>query len=92
MGRSTYLHDRIGEEVVVDVSSPYIFLGTLVGEDDKYLVLANADVHDLRDTTNTTRERYIVDSKLHGIKANRQRVLISQAEIVSISTFDEVIC
>ena len=42
-------------EVVIDVTSHYVYAGILVEEDHRYLVLESADVHDLRDT-NTTRE------------------------------------
>jgi hypothetical protein len=80
----------IGREVVVDVTSPYVYLGTLAGAGDKYLVLEHADAHDLRDT-NTTRELYVVDSKRLGIRKNRERVLVRIEEIVSISALEDVI-
>src|SRR5205814_3029924 len=57
--------------------------------DTKYLVLEQADVHDLRDTT-TTRELYVIDSKRLGVHANRERVLVRIGEIVSISALDEI--
>jgi len=79
-----------GRDVVIDVSSQYVYLGKLAGRDEKYLILETADVHDLRDTT-TTREVYVVDSRRLGIRANRQRVFVSTAEIVSISALDDVI-
>lgn len=79
-----------GRNVVVDVASPYVYLGRLAGWDEKYLVLEEADVHDLRDT-NTSRERYVVDSRVHGIKANRRRVLVSRADLVSFSLLDDVL-
>jgi len=63
----------VGREVVIDVISEYVYLGTLTGHDARYFVLEQADVHDLRDTT-TTRELYVVDSKRFGIRANRERV------------------
>lgn len=80
----------IGREVVVDVTSSYVYLGTLAGADARYLVLEHADAHDLRDT-NTTRELYVVDSKRLGIRKNRERVLVRIEEIVSISGLDDVI-
>ena len=79
-----------GREVVIDVSSQYVYLGKLAVCDDKYVVLDKADVHDLRDTT-TTREVYVVDSRRLGIRANRERVFVSTAEIVSISALEDVI-
>ncbi len=46
-------------EVVLDVAGPYVYLGRLVDGDAKFLALADADVHDLRDTA-TTREEYVI--------------------------------
>jgi hypothetical protein len=80
----------IDREVVIDVASPYIFLGKLVGYDQKYLILEDADVHDLRDTT-TTRENYIVDSRKLGIRKNRDKVFVRVGEIVSVSALEDVI-
>jgi small nuclear ribonucleoprotein (snRNP)-like protein len=80
----------VGREVVVDVASQYVYLGTLAGADEKYLVLEEADVHDMRDT-NTTRELYVVDSRRLGIRKNRERALVRINEIVSISALEDVI-
>ena len=79
-----------GREVVVDATSPFVLLGTLSAYDEKYLVLDQADVHDLRDTT-TTRENYVVDSKRLGIRVNRERALVRIDEIVSLSALEDVV-
>ncbi len=80
----------LNREVVLDLRSMFVCLGTFVGEDHRYLILENADIHDLRDTE-TTRERYVVDSKIHGIHPNREKVLINTNEVVGISLLDDVI-
>ena len=80
----------VGREVVIDVVSQFVYLGKLTGAEAKYLVLEQADVHDLRDTT-TTRELYVVDAKRFGVRANRERVLVRIEEIVSLSALDDVI-
>ena len=80
----------VGREVVLDVSSPFVYVGTLVSHDERYLVLETADVHDLRDTT-STRELYVLDSKRHGIRSNRRRVLVRREEVVSLSALEDVI-
>jgi hypothetical protein len=79
-----------GREVVLDLQSTYVVLGTLAGEDHRYLILKEADVHDLRDTT-TTRDAYVLDARRHGIQPNRRRVLIRHAEIVTLSALDDVL-
>jgi hypothetical protein len=90
METKSALEQLVGREVVVDVAAQYIYLGTLAGADEKYLVLEQADVHDLRDT-NTTRELYVVDSRRLGIRKNRERVLVRLEETVSISALADVI-
>jgi hypothetical protein len=79
-----------GKWVVVDMSSPYVYLGRLVGEASGFIVLEEADCHDLRDTT-TTRERYVLDCRVHGIRANRHRVWVRMGEIVGISRLEDVV-
>ena len=83
------LDEYLGQKVVIDLSSPFVCLGTLVRADDHFLDLKNADFHDLRDT-DTSRENYVVASYLTGVKRNRKRVLISRREIVAISLLADV--
>lgn len=87
---SSLLTDYLDREVVLDLQSSYVCLGKLTGYDARYLVLENADVHDLRETT-TTREKYILDSRIHGIRVNRNRVLINYGELVALSLLEDVI-
>jgi hypothetical protein len=84
------LQPLLGRHVVIDVSSLYIFIGTLAGADHRYLILDDADVHDLRDSK-TTRELYVLDCKRHGIGANRRRVLVRRDEVVSLSALEDVV-
>jgi small nuclear ribonucleoprotein (snRNP)-like protein len=84
------LAELIGRTVVLDASSQYVFVGTLRDMDDHYLTLTDADVHDLRDTT-TNREIYVLDSRRHGVRSNRKRVLVRRDEIVSVSALDDVL-
>jgi hypothetical protein len=79
-----------GRQVVIDASSRFVLLGTLAACDDTYLVLEQADVHDLRDTT-TTRENYVVDSRRLGIRVNRAQAVVRIDEIVSLSALEDVV-
>jgi small nuclear ribonucleoprotein (snRNP)-like protein len=84
------IDEYVGREVVLDVASRFVFVGTLSSYDEHQFVLVDADVHDLRDTT-TTREVYVLDSKRHGVRANRKRVVVRRDEVVSLSALAEVI-
>jgi len=81
------LHGRV---VVVDMSAPFVILGTLAASNAHCLILENADVHDLRDT-NTTRDIYVADSLRLGIRANRKQVFVRLAEVICLSALDDVI-
>jgi hypothetical protein len=79
-----------GRQVVLDLASQYVILGTFRGRDAHHYIIDNADVHDLRDTT-TSRELYVLDAKRHGINANRKRVLVRMDGVVSLSNLADVI-
>ena len=86
---SPLLAELIGQAVVIDMKSQYVCLGTLVGVDVAYLDLADADLHDLRDST-ATREIYVYDSLRLGIRRNRARVLVRRDEVVAITRFADI--
>ena len=84
------MEEFIGKQVVVDVESPFVYLGRLHAINEKTLVLKAADVHDMRDST-TTREVYVREARVHGVQPNRKTVYIRLENVVSISPLDDVI-
>jgi hypothetical protein len=84
------LQELMGHEVVVDLGSPFVCLGTLRRIDEHYLELVNADLHDLRDTQ-STREVYVAESRATGIKRNRNRLLLVRADMVAVSLLSDVV-
>lgn len=84
------LNDFIGEKVVLDLSSPFVCLGTLKSANEVTLVITDADFHDLRDTP-TNRENYVVESKITGIKQNRKHVMINANEVVAVSRLKDIL-
>lgn len=86
------IYERLrGRIVVLDVASPYVYIGTLTSWDPLYLHIEDADVHDLRDTK-TTREVYLVDAKRLGINSNRKRAMVRIADVVSLSALEDILC
>jgi small nuclear ribonucleoprotein (snRNP)-like protein len=83
------LTEYISQRIVVDLSSPYVCLGTLARFDDHFLELTNADLHDLRDTR-TSRENYVAASVATGVKRNRKRVLLRREEVVAVALLVDV--
>ena len=84
------LESLLNQQVVLDVTSLYVYLGKLTNIEEHFLVLEEADVHDLRDT-NTTRERYVLEAREVGVRPNRDRVFVRMDEIVSVSALIDVI-
>jgi small nuclear ribonucleoprotein (snRNP)-like protein len=83
------LQALVGKVVVLDVTASYVYVGTLREFDHRYLVLTDADAHDLRDTT-TTRDLYVLAARRHGVNVNRRRVLVSRDQVVSLSNLNDV--
>jgi hypothetical protein len=82
--------DLGGQMIVLDVSSPYLIIGRLDRCQGDWIVLRDADVHDLRDTA-TSRETYLVNSRLHGVHANRRAAWVRLNEVVCISRLEDVL-
>jgi hypothetical protein len=82
--------DLQDEIVVLDLRSSYVYVGRLVVPQGEYLLLGDADVHDLRDTT-ATRDQYVLQCRRLGITANRRWVWINAQEIVGVSRLADVI-
>ena len=87
--RSALLNDYLGRPVVVDLTSPFVCIGTLAEADSAFLDLRDADLHDLRDGR-STREIYVVDTARLGIRRNRARVLIRLDEVVALTLLEDV--
>ncbi len=82
--------DFVGQVVVLDMCSPFVVLGRLAAISADGFVLEDADAHDLRDTT-TTREKYILDRRLHGVHANRKQLWVRRAEVIAMSRLEDVL-
>lgn len=89
-GAAPVWQDLMGRSVVIDTSSPYVYLGRLVDRQGDFLVLQDVDAHDLRDTQ-TTREKYVLDARQLGITPNRHWTWVSMREVVAISRLEDVL-
>lgn len=84
------LRQYLDRYVVVDTTSPFVFIGKLRQVSEDFVTLADVDVHDRRESP-SSNEKYIMDSKKHGVRANRTLVHIRQREVISISALDDII-
>jgi small nuclear ribonucleoprotein (snRNP)-like protein len=83
------LAEFVGEQVVLDTRGELIYIGTLAAVRDWFLELGQADVHDLQ-STRTSKELYIMESAKHGVRTNREKVLVRKSEVVSLSKLSDV--
>ena len=84
------LKDFVGRDVVLDTRGEIVYLGNLKAAGSWFLILDEADVHDLLDTR-TSKEVYIMEAARHGIRKNRRSVHVRKSEVVSISLLEQVI-
>ena len=80
----------VGQFVVLDMSSAWVYLGRLVQWQTGFLLLEEVDAHDLRDTQ-TTRERYVLECRRHGVQANRGRTWVSLRDVVGVCLLQDVL-
>ena len=80
----------IGQVVVVDTDSMFVYLGTLDRVEDVFVVLKDVDAHDRRESP-STKEQYIMDTKRFGVRPNRKKLSVRAALVVSVSRLDDVV-
>ena len=91
MSDTSYSVERlVDKEVVLDLASSYVAIGTLVHAGPQHLELTNADMHDLRDVR-TTRDQYVAEARQSGIKSNRKRLLIPRDQVVGMALLADVV-
>lgn len=81
----------LGGNVVLDLKNSFVYVGLLASIDPEFIVLADADAHDLRDTPTMTREEYVVRCREHGVAINRVRVAVARTEVTAICLLDDVV-
>lgn len=90
MSQSDPYHDLYDHNVVIDVAPPVVYIGRLVEANDRFVTLADVDVHDLNSGI-VTKEVYVMESRRNGIQPNRKLIKIKQSEVLSLSRLDDVI-
>jgi hypothetical protein len=80
----------IGQVVVVDTNSTFVYIGTLTKVLEHFVEMKDADAHD-RGEGLSTKEQYVMESKRFGVKPNRREVSIRKSSIVSLSRLDDIL-
>jgi len=83
------LKNFIKKKVVLDTRSSWVYVGVLEKVTDQCVVLTDVDVHNNNDTS-STKELYIMRSKIADINENRKRVYVNFEYIVSFSLLKDI--
>jgi hypothetical protein len=80
----------LGQTVVVDTQTPFLYLGVLreIGKD--FLVLEDVDVHDTSEG-GSTKEIYVLEARKFGVRVNRKKAQVRQSVVVSVSLLEDVV-
>ena len=80
----------LGKDVVVDTDSSLTYIGRFSKVDYTFLIMTAVDVRD-RSEGVATKERYVMEARKFGVRANRETVLVRLNRVVSISLLKDVI-
>jgi hypothetical protein len=86
----TELKHFTGKNVVLDTSTPIVYIGRLESVSEKFIGLKNVDVHDTSGG-GSTKEVYCIDARKYGIKKNRNFALVSRNAVISVSLLEDVV-
>ena len=84
------LESMLNQAVVLDTSTPIVYIGTLVEIASETVVLVDADVHDCRDG-HANKEVYLAESALNGLAVNRRSVVVMKSAIISASRLEDIV-
>jgi hypothetical protein len=80
----------VGSMVVLDTSTPYVYLGRLKEWQEHYLVLTDVDVHDTSEG-HSGKDLYVLEARRNGVQKNRNEVTVRRSLVVSVSKLDDVV-
>ncbi len=79
----------VGEVVVLDTTTPIVYIGTLVGVTEHTLVLREVDMHDCREG-HAGKEEYVAATRRHGVSPNRRHIVVMMTAVISVSRLNDV--
>ena len=80
----------VGEDVVIDTDSSFVYVGRLEGADEHFVALSTVDVHDMRDSK-ATKEVYVMEAAKYDVRANRRLVYVARSRILSVSLMADIV-
>ena len=84
------MKELIGKVVVVDTDASWVYVGRLESIDNDSVLLTGVDAHDKNDIE-ISKEKYILDTRRHGVKDNRKKTYVLRNRVVSICDLEDVV-
>ena len=84
------LEKLIGQKVVIDTDSCYLYLGELISADAHFLCIGDVDVHESKQES-LSKEGYVHESHSIGLRANRKETYVNMNRVVSISKLSDIV-
>ena len=84
------LRSMINDVVVLDTTSPIVYIGTLVEVTEDTFVIHDADMHDCRDG-HATKEHYVAQTRCDEVSVNRTRVVVIRSAVISLSRLEDIV-
>lgn len=80
----------VGQDVVIDTDSSFIYVGRLEGVDRDFVAMSTVDVHDMKDSK-ATKEVYAMEAVKYGVRANRKLTYVARRRVLSVSLLEDVV-
>jgi len=84
------MKDYKNNKVVIDTSTNWIYIGTLVDEDDVYFILEDADAFDISEVS-LSKHEYLMRVKKDGVAPNRKKMKVLKSKVVGITLLEDII-
>ena len=84
------MKDFKNENVIIDTSTTWIYIGKLIGEDENYYYLENVDAFDISEIS-LSKHEYLMMIKKDGISPNRKNVKVLKSKVVAITLLEDII-
>ncbi|MGD2109080.1 MAG: hypothetical protein PVI86_06785 [Phycisphaerae bacterium] len=78
------------EQVILDTTTPIVYIGKLVEVTDRAFVLVDTDMHDCREG-HAGKELYLAEASRDGVTVNRRKVIVSRFAVISVSRLADVV-
>ena len=90
MSSPSACQELLGQTVVVDTDSHFIYLGRLESLDAQFMKLSQVDVHEIG-ASSLSKERYVHEASEIGLRANRKMTWVRMERVMSVSRLEDVI-